>query len=213
MFNNTIIGGSANDTINGCGGSDTIDGGKGSDTYVVNYNSGSKHHLGDRIVISDTGTGAKDVDTLKLDVKKKDMALLFNISKITDSSDYTDNDIIVGSGDSAIHYSMDNQLMIFADIEQIDEGVRNNSGKFTSAYGIIADGLEKITTSDKKTVTLNNIKSIAQDVANWLSSANGGSGYDNAADVFESGNASDFIAMLTKYNPDNAAIKEYMNAD
>ena len=203
MFDNTIIGGSANDTINGCGGSDTLDGKNGSDTYVVNYKSGSKHYLGDRIVISDTGTGAKDVDTLKLDVKKKDMALLFNINRITDEEAYSENDIIVGEK----HYSYDNQLMVFADIEQLDEGVGNNAGKFTSAYGIIADGIEKIVTSDKKTISLNNIKEIAQDVASWLSATS----YDSSAAVLDSSVSNDILTLFAKYNPDNAVIKEYMS--
>ena len=209
MFNNTIIGGSANDTINGCGGSDILDGGNGSDTYVVNYNSGSKYSLADKITISDSGTGTKDVDTLKIDVKKKDIALLFNVNKITDEEAYTENDIIVGNN----HYSYDKQLMIFGNLDYVEEGVDTDtdSGKLTSICGIIAYGLEKITTSDKKTITLDNIKTIAQSVASWLSTANNDSGYDSAADVFSSGNTSDMLNMLAKYNPDNATIKEYLN--
>lgn len=208
IFDNTIIGGIGNDVINGYGGSDTLDGINGSDTYVVNYNTnGSKHRLTDKITISDTGDGAKDIDTLRLDVKKKDMALLFNVDKITNEEAYTENDIIVGDN----HYSYDNQLMIFADWEYMD-GVEidPNSNKLTSTCGIMADGLEKIVTSDKKTVTLNNIREIAQNVASWLSTAKDG-GYDSAAAVFNSGEGNTIINMLATYNPDNAAIKDYIN--
>lgn len=211
MFNNTIIGGSANDTINGGGGSDILDGGSGSDTYVVNYLSGSKYYYSDKIVISDTGTGAKDIDTLKLDVKKKDLGLLFNISKITNPNAYTDNDIVVGSGNDAIHYLMDNQWMIVTNFSSLDD-VEIISDKVKMEHGIFATGLEKITTSDKKNITLANIKTIAQDVANWLSTANNGAGYDSTAAVYANGSNEELITMLSKYNPDNASIKQYINA-
>ena len=204
LFNNTIIGGSGNDTINGCGGSDILNGGKGSDTYVVNYKGSSKHYYYDKITISDTGDGAKDVDTLKLDVKKSEMALLFNVNKITDSALYTDNDIIVGAN----HYQMNNQLMIAPDFDSLDD-TDTESGQALLEHGIYANGLEKITTSDKKTITLSTIKTIAQDVANWLSTE----GYDSTAAVYNGGNSNDLLTMLAKYNPDNAALKEYLNAD
>ncbi|MBQ9246367.1 hypothetical protein IJ182_08890 [bacterium] len=210
MFANIITGGSANDTINGCGGNDVIDGKNGSDTYVVNYNSGSKYYLYDTITINDSGNGAKDVDTLKLDIKKKDLGLLFNISKITNPNAYTDNDIVVGSGNDAIHYLMDNQWMIVTNFSSLDD-VEIISEKVKMEHGIFATGLEKITTSDKKNITLANIKTIAQDVANWLSTANNGAGYDSTAAVYASGNSDALITMLSKYNPDNAVIKEYMN--
>lgn len=209
LLDNIITGGSGKDTINGCGGSDTMDGGNGSDTYVVNYKSGSKHSLYDKIVISDSGTGAKDVDTLKLDVEKKDMALLFNVNKIMEEKEYTSNDIIVGDN----HYSYDSQLMIFGNWEYIDyvRPVDTDHEKLTTDCGIVADGLEKITTSDKKTVTLENIAQIAQDVASWLSVNN----YDSSADVrakaSESWDFKDVFAMVAKYNPDNTAIQEYVN--
>ena len=208
MFDNIITGGSGNDTINGYGGSDKLNGGNGSDTYIVNYNKdGSKHYYYDKITISDSGEGANDVDNLKLDVKKEDMILLFNIRKISDASEYSANDIIVGSGESEKHYSMDNQLMVFHDYGLMGY-VYSYEGNVVSDCGIVADGLEKITTSDKKTVTLSNIREIAQDVANWLSTANEGNGFDNTAAAFNSGFKNELLAV---YNPDNTAIKEHLN--
>ena len=198
MFDNTITGGSGNDTINGYGGSDTMNGGMGSDTYVVNSNtSGSKHYYADKIIISDTGNGEKDVDTLKLDVKKKDVALLFNVSKITSNSP---NDIIVGDS----HYSYDNQLMVFADFSNQKDGIYENGGKLTSNRGIIADGIEKITTSDKKTITLDDIREIAQNIASWLSTTD----YSSTAEAFGNVSITDIIAQ---YNPGYTATTNNNN--
>jgi len=135
------------------------------------------------------------------------MILLFNIRKISDASEYSANDIIVGSGESAKHYSMDNQLMVFHDYGLMGY-VYSYEGNVVSDCGIVADGLEKITTSDKKTVTLSNIREIAQDVANWLSTANEGNGFDNTAAAFNSGFKNELLAV---YNPDNTAIKEHLN--
>ena len=203
VFNNTIYGGSGKDTINSIGGWDTLDGKDGSDTYAVKYKSNSGHSIYNKIIIQDTGTGAKDVDTLKLDVKRKDMTLLFNVNKITDSSAYTSNDIIVGNN----HYSYDKQFIVLADIRLLNGISSSLDDKFDTSYGIVAEGIEKITTSDKKTISLNNIEQIAQNVASWLNNTS----YDSAAAV-PRGVKQSWADLLTLYNPANkAVINEYVN--
>ncbi len=194
-----------NDTFNYKSGNAVIYGGEGNDTYNIKMTNKTNVYMSDCYDNTNIGGGN---DTLNIDAKQNNLALLFNVDRNGNILEYDSAlndehgiDTLFVFNKKSLTLNNINRLFREQDVGgliQIDGYFEENSENNHDPYGYI-ENINIKDNSGKNYVSANIdswIQGISQDVASWMSDH---SAYSSTIDVFNQGNKADINSLLKVY--------------